>query len=195
MPESNGLDIMADVSDFWSWLGGGALQTHLYSFKPGVEADLSKVIVYGESAGGYLAIQSGLTQPAGAIKAVIAAYPLLDLAAKLEKPVLGAPTLPLDVVEKYLEALERGKALSSETPPGRMDLALSMAQRGRLQEFFGADESLLPLKVLAKTKSEGGGCAVYVDFPRERRHCRAGTGESRVRGGGQGKFGPGKRSS
>jgi acetyl esterase/lipase len=63
MPESNGLDIMEDLSDFWKWVRDGSLQRHLNSFKPGVEADLSKVLAYGESAGGTLAIQSGFTQP------------------------------------------------------------------------------------------------------------------------------------
>jgi hypothetical protein len=63
MPESNGLDMLEDLSDFWTWVRGGELQKTLDGFKPGVEADLEKVIAYGESAGGTLALQSGFSQP------------------------------------------------------------------------------------------------------------------------------------
>ena len=56
MPESSGLDILDDVSDFWKWVKGGELQREVGKLKQGVEADLEKLIVYGESAGGTLAL-------------------------------------------------------------------------------------------------------------------------------------------
>lgn len=51
LPESTGLAIMEDLSDFWKWTLGG-LQT-LVSSKTGgrVEVDLSKTLVQGESSG------------------------------------------------------------------------------------------------------------------------------------------------
>jgi acetyl esterase/lipase len=41
-----------------------------------------RVLVQGESAGGYMAMQSALTQPAGTIKAVLVIYPMLDMRSK-----------------------------------------------------------------------------------------------------------------
>ncbi len=51
LPESTGLEIMDDLSDFWKWTKGG-LQPLVSSNTEGqVEVDLSKILVQGESAG------------------------------------------------------------------------------------------------------------------------------------------------
>ena len=63
MPESNGLDILEDLSDFWKWVRGGEMQKEVERLGKGIEADLEKVIAYGESAGGTLAVLSGFSQP------------------------------------------------------------------------------------------------------------------------------------
>jgi acetyl esterase/lipase len=68
MPESNGLDIMDDICHFWKWIRSD-LPDYLTKSAPGI--DLSKAIAYGDSAGGYLAIQSGLRQPFGTIKQLL----------------------------------------------------------------------------------------------------------------------------
>jgi acetyl esterase/lipase len=150
MPESNGLEILSDVSDFWIWMQND-LQTHLGKAHAGVEADLSKVIAFGESSGGALAIQSGLTQQ-GLVKAVIAAYPAIDLRQKLSKPLFGAPTVPTSVLQDHLKCMAPGAIVSSALPPARVPLILSMVQQGTLASTFGDDEKLLPLKVLEKVE-------------------------------------------
>jgi acetyl esterase/lipase len=124
------------------------LQGHFSKARPGIEADLEKIIVYGESAGGTLAIQSGFVQPPGFIKAVIATYPGLNLGVKRTAPILGAPTIPPNILEEFLKTIEPGKIVSSAEPPARMHIALSIAQQGRMLEFFGVDESLFPVFVL-----------------------------------------------
>lgn len=53
---SSSLDILQDVQDFFVWLFEGDFKTHLPT---GLCADLDSVLVSGESAGGWLAIQSG----------------------------------------------------------------------------------------------------------------------------------------
>jgi acetyl esterase/lipase len=141
MPESTGSDILEDVSDFYNWVRDG-LRGHLSKAAPGIEADLDKVISYGESAGGYLAIQSGFSQPPGFIKAAIATYPLIDLTPKRTAPIFGAPTIPSSVLEGVLKGLEPGKITSSAEPPARLPIAISMAQQNRLSEFFGVDDKL-----------------------------------------------------
>jgi len=155
MPESTGLDILEDFSDFWDWVRSGALQSHLDATLPGVHADLAHVAACGESAGGYLSVQSGLSQPKGFIKAVIATYPCLDLessyySAAYEKSVLGAPTIPEAVLADHLKAMEPGRIVTSVPPPGRLPIALSFVQQGRFPEFLGSDESLYPLKRMEK---------------------------------------------
>lgn len=51
LPESTGLEIMEDISDFWKWIKGD-LQTLVSSSTDGrAEVDLSKVLVQGESSG------------------------------------------------------------------------------------------------------------------------------------------------
>ena len=154
MPECSGLDVLEDISDFWKWLRKD-LQQHLSKLKPGVEADLSRLLVHGESAGGYLSIQSGLSQPVGFIKAVIATYPVIDWESKYfteasEKIVQGAPILPASVVENHLRSMQPGMIITSAEPPWRVDLCLSSLQQGRIGEFFGTDERLLPLNRLDK---------------------------------------------
>ena len=160
MPESSGLDVLEDVSDFWKWLRKD-LQHHLHKLKPGIEADLSRILVHGESAGGYLSIQSGLSQPVGFIKAVIATYPVIDWESEYfteasEKFIQGVPIPPSSVIENHLKAMQPGTIITSVEPPRRMDLCLSSLQQGRLGEFFGTDESLLPLKRLDK--------AIYIPY-------------------------------
>jgi acetyl esterase/lipase len=150
LPESNGTDIMADIYDFWTWVREEeGLQAHLLAkARPGIEADLDKTIAYGESAGGTLAIQSAFLQPAGFIKAVIAAYPGLNAGVKRTAPIMGAPTIPPNILEDFLKTREAGKIVTSAEPPARMHIALSIAQQGRMVEFFGVDERLFPVSVL-----------------------------------------------
>lgn len=103
--ESSGLDIHEDVMDFWTWVREG-LQSVLSIAKPGLEADLERVIAWGGSAGGTLVIQSGFYQPAGFIKAVIAAYPGLAIGAKRERPIPGALLVPSHLLEDFLKKNE-----------------------------------------------------------------------------------------
>ena len=50
-PESSGLDILADVSDFWTWAHGGELAAGVAAHYPDITLDLAKVVAAGESAG------------------------------------------------------------------------------------------------------------------------------------------------
>jgi acetyl esterase/lipase len=60
-----------------------------------IKADMDKILVAGESAGGYLAAQSMLLHPEANIAAVILVYPMVHLRDRFwdesyEKPMFGS---------------------------------------------------------------------------------------------------------
>jgi acetyl esterase/lipase len=119
--------------------------------------------------GGYLAIQSllpGYTRP----RALITMYPMLDLKSEYytgasEKPIVGVPNIPNEVIDRFLSLLEspsangRPAVITEADPPGRLALALAMVQNGRVLEFLGVsdedgdDPRLFPLERLAQKSS------------------------------------------
>lgn len=50
LPEATGTDILEDVSSFWEWVHKG-LSTELAKIDDSISADLSSILVVGESAG------------------------------------------------------------------------------------------------------------------------------------------------
>jgi acetyl esterase/lipase len=149
LPESSGSDIHEDVTDFSTWIRGD-LHSVLSKANEGLETDLERVIAWGESAGGTLAIQLGFYQPAGFIRAVIAAYPGLAIGVKRDRHMFGAPLILPHVLEDFLKNLKAGEIVTSADPPARMPIALSLVQHGRTREFYGEDDRLYPMKVLEK---------------------------------------------
>jgi acetyl esterase/lipase len=152
-PESNGLEILSDVRNFWAWVQND-LPAYLKQIGSEVTPDYEKVLVYGESAGGYLAIQSGLTRP-DLVKAVVAAYPMTYLdsdwyrVASTTKSPRGAPQVPKAVWEDHVKGTPEGKIFTGVFPPDRIMLAISLLQSGGFVGL-GDDDSLFPDRVLDK---------------------------------------------
>ena len=159
LPEANGTDILEDVADFWQWLRSD-LQTELTKLDGKLEADLGKVLVAGESAGGYLSIQSGMLQPPGSIQTVIAQYPVLDYDSEFfstayKKSILGAPQLPRSILDDHLKTMKPGSVVSACNPPdARRSLSTSCVQQGRFLEFLGDDEMVYPMRRVGKVDGE-----------------------------------------
>ena len=157
MPESNGLEILSDVRDFWTWVQND-LPQYLKKIGSNVNPDYEKVLAYGESAGGYLAIQSAFTRPE-LVKAVVAAYPMtyVDSAwyavASTTKSPIGAPQVPKKILEDHIEATPKGQICTGAFPPDRMMLALASVQHGEITRLLGDDDSLFPDRVLERVKS------------------------------------------
>jgi acetyl esterase/lipase len=166
LPEATGAEIMEDLHDFWKWL-----HNHLETYLKGeaasknVTADFSKILVAGESAGGYLSIQSALGSAGapGTVKACIATYPVLDIKSRFyseeyEKSIFGAPTLPKDILANYLKqvrnASDAGSPLvvTSATPPERVPFALSMVQQGLYPKLMGQEKILYPYERIEEVK-------------------------------------------
>jgi acetyl esterase/lipase len=158
LPESNGLEIMSDLSDFWTWLHKD-LKGYLRSLGTSITPNLNKVMAYGESAGGYLAVQSALTQP-DLVKAVIAAFPMLECDAPWYsekapgKSPFGAPEVSKTFLDKHMADLPKGTIATAGYPPARIPLALVSIQQGIFSEMLGSDDSLYPLRVLEKTRAD-----------------------------------------
>ncbi|KAB2571388.1 putative carboxylesterase 15 [Lasiodiplodia theobromae] len=80
LPEAGGKDILSDISSLWSWL---LTSLHAYvvlrdPLNTSCGVDLGKILVTGESAGGWLAIQSALMHPSR-IKTILSIFPMADL--------------------------------------------------------------------------------------------------------------------
>ena len=154
IPEANGLDILQDVRDFFSWL---TTPNILNKYLPdGVSADLGNILVTGESAGGWLALQSALLpESRKVISAVISRYPMIDMRDRYwtedyEKQIFHppAPQLPQNILRDYLTNLKGNEVVSSGVPPDRVPLVISVMQQGRYPDLMGEDSSLYPIEVL-----------------------------------------------
>lgn len=154
MPESSGLDILDDLRDFYTWLSTPA---NLASLLPaGVQPDVDHLLVTGESAGGWLALQSALL-PASRprISAVISQYPMIDLRDKYyttayEKQLFAptAPQLDPSVFRAYVDSMTPGAVITSALPPDRFQLVVSILQQGLFGKYFGPDRRLYPMEAL-----------------------------------------------
>lgn len=129
------MDILNDLTDFWTWFRD-SFTSVLYSIAPGVEADLSNVFVAGESAGGYLAIQSILLAQPGSqpLAMVVAQYPMLDLEdwqfnrADPSNAPFDLPGLPREVLDNHLSSLKPGTIITERVPPAGGELISVMLQ-------------------------------------------------------------------
>ncbi|KAJ5116239.1 hypothetical protein N7456_000587 [Penicillium angulare] len=164
LPEATGLDILSDIDSFWSWISKN-LQSTLQFFYPShdIKADLDRILVYGDSAGGYCIAQSLLRHPEMNFRAAIMAYPMVHFrdrywSEKYDKPIFGAPMLPEAIIEDHLKGLTPTTVFSSDGDPDkvttstRMSLALSIVQNGRFIDFLGREPQLYPIDLLPQAK-------------------------------------------
>jgi acetyl esterase/lipase len=192
MPEATGAAIASDVSSFWAWLFSPTFTQYLSVIHPGTEPDLTHICCTGASAGGYLAVQSAFTpnQAGGRIRAVIGAYPMLDMSDEVfgseaaSYHPMGLPTLPVSIVEEHLELMRPDAVVSAADPPKRHQLAVAMLQHGRWKEFFGEGEELNPMKTMERV-DRAAECPFVFLFH--------GTGDSSVPVEGTMKFAEGMR--
>ena len=157
LPESSGGDALEDLSDFWTWFHHD-LKPYLAEMNVSKEVDFGKVLLVGDSAGGYLAVQSIFIQPTNFIKAIIGMYPMIDMKSdffqkKYDKPILGHAPVSNETVTEHLESMQKGHIVSSANPPARWDLAIGIVQNGRYLEFFGTEPDLFPLEKLDQVSS------------------------------------------
>ncbi|TGO47519.1 hypothetical protein BCON_0274g00070 [Botryotinia convoluta] len=157
LPEASGREILEDVKDLWGWLASdvNGLSSYLSGLNSNLSVDFGKVAVYGESAGGYLAIRSSLfpedfwrkREGFNGPKAVIAAYPMTLLrkewysVASETKSPFGVPQFDKGFLDDHIADIGKGgeKIVIKADPPARLEIAVTMVQRGRWTEIFKRD--------------------------------------------------------
>ncbi|KAH7356325.1 Alpha/Beta hydrolase protein [Pyrenochaeta sp. MPI-SDFR-AT-0127] len=149
VPEHSGADILCDLTDFWKWFHSGALGAFLSSQNLSLDLDYESVLVSGDSAGGYMALMSGLTQPKGSIRAVLAQYPMTNYLRRSKvSTYLNQDVPPSSMIDEHVASIKPGTVFSAATPPARMLLSYAFSAYGRYLEFFGDDKKLWPVNLI-----------------------------------------------
>jgi acetyl esterase/lipase len=149
LPESSGVEILADVDDFWQWLRTGQADSLLSSLPTPLSLDIDRVITTGESAGGFLSVYLGLTFP-DEIRAAVAQYPMFNQEAPPKDPSSSddsAPTggPPREVITEHLAKMNTSDIVSSDTSDSRFILGIAAVAHGNVLEFIERDSDVSPL--------------------------------------------------
>ncbi|KXS98003.1 hypothetical protein AC578_8761 [Pseudocercospora eumusae] len=153
MPESKGVDILQDARDFYTWLFKNASQT----LPSGIDSDLSKILVTGESAGGWLALQAGFLVP-DRVAAIISHYPMVDMRSphftqNYEKQLMDTPQIDPRTLDDYVAKIKPGSIVTSRNPPDGSKFVAIMLQQGSFPKYFGTEQDLYPLEMLEEATS------------------------------------------
>ncbi|KAF4416139.1 alpha beta-hydrolase [Fusarium acutatum] len=149
IPESNAIEILEDIEGVWSWVQSSLDEAVGTVTNGKSRADLGRVLLAGESAGGYLAIQLALCHPT-AFRAVIASYPMIDIRSdhfcKAYPKRMGQyPQIDYEIVSQHLKQLPDGPR---PTTRAISNLPIAMVQHGTYTSFFGDHQSLFPIEHL-----------------------------------------------
>ncbi|KAH8593127.1 Alpha/Beta hydrolase protein [Bisporella sp. PMI_857] len=140
LPEASGADILDDLAHFWDWVHK-FLPSVLSERWPGHSLNLDRIAVAGESAGGYLALQSASIFSAAGIKLVMAQYCALDIENPAYNPAPITPPTD-DYLHTYLKSIKPGSVRLSSPFPEKWELAQAILNAGRHREFIGPDERM-----------------------------------------------------
>jgi len=149
MPEATMTDVNVDLEDLWQWVHKslpGALAKHA----PEHEVDLSRILVYGGSAGGYCAIQQSLDHP-DEIRATIAMYPMVDMyegfvTHGLEQELGEGMAFSEAEVDEYIKNIPAGRVVTGGVPPDRSRLTGGVINHRKLVARFGEGKNLCPVQ-------------------------------------------------
>jgi acetyl esterase/lipase len=141
LPESSGVEILADVDDFWKWLHTSEVTSMLSALPTPIELDLDRILLTGESAGGLLSVYLALTFP-DEIRSAIASYPMFNQDGSVDGVVptrQADETAPESLVIDHLQNIKSGEVVSSSVNPSRFALAFASIAHDKLLEFYERD--------------------------------------------------------
>lgn len=149
LPESSGVEILADVDDFWQFLRTEQTESLLSSLPTPLSLDLDRVITTGESAGGFLSVYLSLTFP-DEIRAAVAQYPMFNQEGPVEDSSTShdaAPNSgpPKEVVTDHVANMNPDEIVSSDTSDSRFVLGIAAVAHGKLLEFLERDSDVSPI--------------------------------------------------
>lgn len=150
-PSASTSDILS-VEDLWQWIQTN-LPEVLSSRASGYEVDLAKIMVEGNSAGGFCAVRHAISY-ATSIYAAILVYPMVDcLSPYLAKGppkniAASAPCRGKTLDEKIVPVHQKGWVCQSRDQDGIL-LNRYIMKDGRFGEMF-SDEEHNPLHRVAK---------------------------------------------
>jgi acetyl esterase/lipase len=141
LPEASGSDILEDIKNFWEWVHK-SFPTFVAEKWPGLTVDLNRTATLGESAGGYLALQSALLFPSANIKVVMAQYCALYPDIEWYPQPSSPPAEANAFIEAYLSKIKPRTIRLSSPFPAMLDFGGALKKAGRHREFMGDDERL-----------------------------------------------------
>jgi len=142
MPEATGADILADIHDFWRWVTSAPFASAVAARWPGLSVDTSRTAATGESAGGYLALQSAFQfQGEARLRIVLAQYPsmfpdILD-GHLAHGDAAGVPPDADALLRSYLTSIKPGAIRLASPYPEMLEVAFALrsaARRGELMQ-------------------------------------------------------------
>jgi acetyl esterase/lipase len=142
LPEAKGGDILDDVKDFWTWVRS-SLPSKIAERWPHIALDIDRAAVFGESAGGYLSLQSAFLCPEANIKLVMPQYGAMfpDIDNYIGKPSQPPPDSNA-IVDSYIKNIEPGAIRLLSPYPTFGPITGAIAGAGRHRELLGDDERL-----------------------------------------------------
>ncbi|KAH8430694.1 alpha/beta hydrolase [Aspergillus melleus] len=159
LPEATFEDIMGDIEDHWQWMHR-PMPSFLATQTDGrLAADLDRIITGGDSAGGYLSLQTALNHP-DMIRAVTATYPMVvvksdQMVGDYEKPVYGLPSYPRSTLADHLASVEKQESqtgqkviVTADHGEERLKLMFAICQHGLVGPLLSADQRMYPLERL-----------------------------------------------
>ncbi|KAK7206392.1 Alpha/Beta hydrolase protein [Myxozyma melibiosi] len=146
MPEATGVEILSDIDDFYTWFTT-ELPGVLAKVAPKVTADYDRVVVVGESAGGYLSLQFALDHK-DKLRAAISIYPMTDMrdpwyTQDFPKKMAGAPLHPESLIDEYLAAKTEDTVVVDDISEKRVGLMFSIVQHGKFLDLIGPQDERL----------------------------------------------------
>ncbi|KAK4215500.1 Alpha/Beta hydrolase protein [Rhypophila decipiens] len=165
LPESTSGEILDDIDDFWKWVHHPAsvssgLQAAVNTVRPGLTLNLYRVALRGESAGGFLSLQTAFLYPHSKVKVVIAHFPIMY--TDLEHDPLPArskdvpPGSDADkLIDKYLEEVAKkpGQIRTVSPWPEMGEFLFATFGTGRLKSLTGDDERMTLRYAMSRAKS------------------------------------------
>lgn len=138
LPESSSTDIWEDVEDYWTWLHSSTVAEMLSTSVNPTELDFTRVLATGESAGGLLSLNLGLSHP-DEIRVVTGCYPSLDLmsehfGAPSSEPL--EPPLPATLVRDHEAKIQPGDIFSTSLSLDRFQLMVAAIHYGDLKRLY-----------------------------------------------------------